>query len=150
MQEPKSSCNSSIWKFRHFCGTFQLADPRRGTWSKSLYDRKLSRVVKTYSVPAVRQLTSPLRFYRRFTIRFTYIQGDMCDSNFFYSIKFVGWTLQKTNMEGAIQDEKACIVALARRFTLSQNGYGAYIGFRLVPIGNMIFNIKFVNYIFII
>jgi len=31
-------------------------------------------------------------------------------------------------MEGAIQDEKACIVALARRFTLSQNGYGAYIG----------------------
>ena len=53
-------------------------------------------------------------------------------------------------MEGAIQDEKACIVALARRFTLSQNGYGAYIGFRPVPIGNMIFNIKFVNYIFII
>jgi len=91
MQEPKSSCNSSIWKFRHFCGTFQLADPRRGTWSKSLYDRKLSRVVKTYSVPAVRQLTSPLRFHRRFTIRFTPRQGDICISKFFYNIKFVGW-----------------------------------------------------------
>jgi len=95
MQEPKSSCNSSIWKFRHFCGTFQLADPRRGTWSKSLYDRKLSRVVKTYSVPAVRQLTSPLRFRRRFTIRSPHIRDIVCISKSILSYQISSLDLAK-------------------------------------------------------
>jgi hypothetical protein len=123
MQEPKSSCNSSIWKFRHFCATSQLADPRRGTWSKSLYDRKLSRVVKSYSAPAVRQLTSPFHFCRRFTIRSPHIQDNLCISIFFYVYEIFSLNLAK--------QKKACIVALARRFTLSQNGYGTYYVVRI-------------------
>ena len=128
MQEPKSSCNSSIWKFRHFCAIYQLADSRRGTWSKSLYNRKLSIVVKTYSTLALRQLTSPLRFRRRFTIRSPHIRDIVCISKSILSYQISSLDLAQNSLHLETLNEKGLHCRISQKVYLEPKWLRYLIG----------------------